>query len=274
MRATAEPLERAELEAFSDQYRGASAETVAQCGVSIRELGVGRLLAATRLDVLALNRVMGVGLAGRPSDAALEEMVRAFEDVGSPRYFVQVPPMDETADLGSRLEGLGLRHYNNWMRLTRSVGDVPEVPPSAVTVAPVGPGEEDAFTRIVADAFGYPPSIAPLAGCVIGRPGWHHYLAWENEQPIGTAAMFVAGEAAWFGFAATREAHRGRGAQTSLVIRRLQDAAREGCRWISVETAEQTSDHEAPSFRNLTRLGFSVAYRRPNYLWVREDSEA
>jgi hypothetical protein len=51
----------------------------------------------------------------------------------------------------------------------------------------------------------------------------------------------------------------------------MRDAAGDGCRWVSVETAEQTPEREAPSFRNLTRLGFTVAYRRPNYLWLREE---
>jgi hypothetical protein len=54
------------------------------------------------------------------------------------------------------------------------------------------------------------------------------------------------------------------------VRRRLADAGAAGCRWVSVETAEQTATRDAPSFRNLTRFGFEVAYRRPNYLWARQ----
>jgi ribosomal protein S18 acetylase RimI-like enzyme len=49
----------------------------------------------------------------------------------------------------------------------------------------------------------------------------------------------------------------------------MKDAADAGCRWVSVETAEDTVTKDAPSFRNLRRLGFEVAYRRPNYLWVK-----
>jgi ribosomal protein S18 acetylase RimI-like enzyme len=81
--------------------------------------------------------------------------------------------------------------------------------------------------------------------------------------------MYVTGKAAWFGFAATDAAHRRRGAQQALIVRRLKDAASAGCRWVSVETAEDTVTRDAPSFRNLRRLGFEVAYRRPNYLWSR-----
>jgi len=263
-------LERAEIEASVDLCRSAAPEIVEQTGIAVRELDDGIVLAATRLDVLALNRAVGVGLGGRPSDAALKQMVEAFESVGSPRFFVQVPPTAGTSDLGPRLEELGIRHFNNWMRLRRDLEDLPEARPSSVVVRQIGPEAADTFSGIVAAAFGYPPTIAPLTGCVIGRAGWRHYMAFEDEEPIGTAAMLIEGEAAWFGFAATAAEHRGRGAQTALVVRRLQDAAREGCKWVSVETAEQTPEREAPSFRNLSRLGFSVAYTRPNYLWLRE----
>ena len=93
-------------------------------------------------------------------------------------------------------------------------------------------------------------------------------------MPIAAAAMFIAGEAAWFGSAATDAAHRRRGAQQALVVRRLHDARQAGCTWVSVETAEDTVTRDAPSFRNLRRLGFTIAYRRPNYLWTRPDAAA
>lgn len=267
-------LEGINLEAITEEYRTATPETVERCGVVVREMEAGRLLATTRVDILELNRLLGLGLDGVPSDVALEEMVQVFAEVGSPRYFVPVAPTDAGRDLGRRLEELGLRRYNNWMRLTREVGDLPEVAPSSVTVERIGPADGGVFGTILAQAFGFSPTIAPLATAVIGRPGWHHYLAYESDEPIATAAMYVAGPGAWLGFAATLASHRGRGAQTALVTRRLQEAAREGCRWVSVETAEETPERTVPSFRNLTRLGFSVAYRRPNYLWAREASGA
>jgi hypothetical protein len=268
----AEPLEAAEIAASTDLFRAADSGVVEACGMELAELEDGVVIAATRLDVLALNRAIGVGLRGRPSDDALAAVVDAFKAIGSPRFFFQVAPVAGTADLGARLEKLGLRHYNNWIRLRRDVEDLPDSPESGLAVRPIGPEHAETFSRIVADAFGYPPAVAPLTGCVIGRSGWTHYMAYEGEEPIGAAAMYLNGEAAWFGFAATTAGRRGRGAQTALVIRRLRDAQAAGCRWVSVETAEQTSEHQAPSYRNLVRLGFSVAYRRPNYLWTREQS--
>jgi GNAT superfamily N-acetyltransferase len=262
-------LERAEMAAWADVYRAASPEVALACGMSVDEVADGILIAANRVDVLALNRIIGLGVRESPSDPALGALLEALRRTGSPRCFVPVLPRDGTEGLGARLERLGLRHYNNWMRLRRELNDLTGLPATRLDVRRIGQEHARTFGQIVATAFHYPPEIAPLAGQTVGRPGWYHYLAFEASVPFAAAAMYVCGEATWFGFAATDEAYRKRGGQQALVVRRLQDAAAAGCRWVSVETAEDTVTRDAPSFRNLRRLGFEIAYRRPNYLWVR-----
>jgi GNAT superfamily N-acetyltransferase len=265
-------LEVAEMEAFADLFRAAGPEVAHASGMSVADVAGAMLIAVSRIDVLALNRIIGLGLRGTPSDAALAEMVRALHASGSSRCFVPVAPVDGHEDLIARIERLGLRHYNNWIRLRRDLRDLTDLSAAAsipLDVRQIGPADGQAFGRIVSTAFDYPPAIAPLASQTIGRPNWYHYMAFERETPIATGAMYVTGEAAWFGLAATDTAYRRRGAQQALIVRRLRDAAGAGCRWVSVETAEDSVTKDAPSYRNLRRLGFEVAYRRPNHLWTR-----
>jgi ribosomal protein S18 acetylase RimI-like enzyme len=263
-------LETAEVAAFSDLYQAADSGLVAGAGLSTSPVGDGVLLAASRVDVLALNRIVGFGLTMVPSTSAIDDAIRAIEASGCPRCFVQVAPVEGHEALVSHLEERGLRHYNNWMRLVRDLSEPGELSSDSgeIDVRQVGGADAAVFGEIVATAFGYPPSIAPLVGQAVGRRHWCHYLAFDNDAPIAAAAMYVAGDAAWFGFAATDAGHRRRGGQRALVLRRLSDAAQAGCRWVSVETAEDTVTRDAPSFRNLRRLGFEVAYRRPNYVWT------
>jgi hypothetical protein len=91
-------------------------------------------------------------------------------------------------------------------------------------------------------------------------------MALDGDRPAAIAAMFVQGGYAWFDMAGTLSEYRGRGAQGALLQRRIRDAARMGCRWIVVETAEETPERSAPSYRNTLRSGFQVAYLRPNYM--------
>jgi ribosomal protein S18 acetylase RimI-like enzyme len=264
-------LEMVEIDAFTDLYRAAPADTATAIGLSVAAIDDAQVLAVNTVDVLAMNRVVGLAMQGESSEEHLSRVVDAVVATRSPRFFFQIAPLAGHEALCARLETRGLRHYNNWMRLHRELTDLEALPAQSpdIDVRRIGPEQADVFGRIVAAAFGYPAPLAPLTGQVVGRPRWHHYLAYEEETPIAAAAMYLNDAAAWFGFAATDAAHRRRGGQRALVLRRLRDAAAAGCRWVSIETAEDTVTRDAPSFRNLRRLGFEVAYRRPNYLWTR-----
>jgi GNAT superfamily N-acetyltransferase len=87
---------------------------------------------------------------------------------------------------------------------------------------------------------------------------------------VATGAAYFTGPAAWIDFASTLPEARGRGAQSALIARRIEDCARARCDTIVVETAEPTAENAAPSYRNVTRLGFQPVYARPNYLYVFE----
>lgn len=265
-------LERAELAAFTDLYRAASPDVVDAAGLSVAVVHDAVVLAASRIDVLALNRAIGIGLNGPLPSAALDDILDVLARRGSPRFFVPVAPVKGHGELARALAARGMRHYNNWVRLSREVTDIPTQATTDLDVREIDRSSARAFGEIVSAAFGYPPAVAPLAGQAVGRPGWRHYLAYDGETPVASAAMYIAGEAAWFGFAATDAAHRKRGAQQALVAQRLRDAAAVGCSRVSVETAEDGVLKDAPSFRNLRRLGFEIAYTRPNYLWTRPAS--
>src|SRR5262245_12621450 len=106
-------LEAAEMEAFAELYRAASPELAAANGLSIVEVADAILVAVNRIDVLALNRLFGLGLRGPLPDAALRDVVEALETTGSPRCFVPLAPCGRSHDLGARLERLGLQRYNS-----------------------------------------------------------------------------------------------------------------------------------------------------------------
>jgi GNAT superfamily N-acetyltransferase len=262
-------LERAEIDAFTDLYQAASPEVAEAAGLAVSPVGDAVVLRASRIDVLALNRTLGLGLQEPVSDRLLANVVSMLADSGSARFFIPVAPVNGHDKLQDTLVSRGIRHYNNWVRLSRTMNDIPTDTPTDLDVRQIDGNCAGIFGEIVAAAFGYPPSLAALPGQAVGRSGWRHYLAYAGQTPVAAAAMYVSGEAAWFGFAATDAAYRKKGAQRALVIRRLRDAAALGCSRVSVETAEDGVLKDAPSFRNLRRLGFETVYTRPNFIWIR-----
>lgn len=259
-------LELAEMRGLADLHRAAPDDLVRELGMEVVEVGTTLALITSRIDVLALNRIVGLGVFEPVRLAHLEDLLERFRRAGVPRAFVQVAPSPFTESLVDALLTRGLTRYNNWLRLTRAVRPLPEAP-TDLHIECVGAAHGDAFGAIAAEAFGWSAAAVPWLSASVGRPGWLQYVAFDGATPVATAALHVAGKTGWMTLAATRADARRRGAQSALIARRIADAARLGCVRLSVETAEPTPQRQAPSLRNVIRLGFELAYPRQNYLW-------
>jgi GNAT superfamily N-acetyltransferase len=220
---------------------------------------------ASALDVLALNRVVGLGLRSPASEAQLDRVLAEARGAGARRIFVQVAPTAQPERLPDWLAARGGRPHNRWVRLWRRTA-ASERGATDLRVVEIDAALADAFARVVRTAFGMPPVVDPWLAAVVGRPGWRHFAAVSGDELVATGALFAASGLAWLGFAATLPGHRGRGAQSALIERRLREAAALGCEWAVTETAEELPDRPAPSYRNMRRLGFTEAYRRQNYV--------
>lgn len=236
-------------------------------GVRVARFGSAVALMSRRLDVLALNRAVGVGLDAPADEAGLDALIAWYRSAGASRFFIQICPEARPASLRQWLADRGLAHYNNWMKLWRRTDNMPKVV-SDLRVERIGAGHAPQLATIVARGFAMPDAVRPWLVATVGRPGWRHYLAYDDQVPVAAGSLFVMGDTGWLGFAATDPGHRGRGAQSALIARRIADARALGCQQLVVETAEDTPERRATSFHNLRRLGFELAYVRPNYLWT------
>jgi hypothetical protein len=112
-----------------------------------------------------------------------------------------------------------------------------------------------------------PDMLRPWLAAPVGRPGWRHYLAWASEVPVATGALFVKDQIGWLGVGSTLPSHRRRGAQGAIMAQRIRDGAELGCRWLITETGEDTPGRPNPSYHNMVRTGFTLAYQRSNYIF-------
>jgi GNAT superfamily N-acetyltransferase len=247
-------------------YRAAPPEAAALAGSGITTIGSATVIHASKVDVLGFNRAVGLGLDGPATEEQIDEIIAYFARLDVPRFVVQLHPEAEPAALPQWLERRGFVHYNNWVRLYRDVSEF-RLERQLPRVERIGVERAETFARILTRAFEWSDDLVPLVAGLVGHPGWFHYLAYEGDTPIGTAGFYAEGEVAWFDFASTVAEFRGRGAQTALIARRIAVAREAGCKHLIVETAQQTPQKEAPSYRNIRRTGFDVVYVRPNYLY-------
>jgi hypothetical protein len=104
-------------------------------------------------------------------------------------------------------------------------------------------------------------------GARFNVPQWHHYLAYDGDEPVAVAAMFAQDGAAHLTDAATLSGFRRRGIQMAMIYRRVLDGLGMGCKWFTSETATPKPRHPLVSHRNLGRVGFEMAYVRAKYVW-------
>ncbi len=236
-------------------------------GLAHLPLGSAVALCAPALDVLRFNRVLGLGSGPPAREADLDSALAFFRAAGAKRCMAQVAPIAEPATLGEWLERRGFRRHNAWLKLHRDAAEAAPAPDDP-RVVPLPRPDAGVLAALLVETFGYPPSMVPWLAATHGRPGWSLFGAYEDGALAAGGGLFIHGDAAWLGLAATRPASRGRGLQTALIARRIEAARAADCRHLVVETALDTPERPNPSTHNLRRMGFRDAYERVNWVKV------
>lgn len=218
----------------------------------------------SELDVSLFNRVLGVGVV-EPATEELIDHISALYAAPGNSFVVPPAPSAQPAELLTWLEQRGIRRRDNWVKLYRG-NDAPSEIPTDLRIASIGPEFAEAFTQIGLTAFEVPPGLKPLAIAILDRPSWHNYLAFDGDTPVAAASLFVRDGVGWLGYGSTLPSHRRRGAQGALMVQRLRDGIDMGCEWFVTETGEDTVPNPNPSYHNMLRTGFELAYVRPNYM--------
>jgi hypothetical protein len=222
-------------------------------------------LFAPPLDFVLFNRIVGCGLDGPVAREELRDGLGRYRAAGLKRFGIQLSPAAQPGEVSQWLGQEGLIKRDNWTKVYRGNGIVAEVQ-TDLEIEPVSYRDANAVGSIACEAFAMPTQLAPWIASLVGRPNWYHYLAWEGTTPLAVAALFVHGQVGWLGIAGTLATARRRGAQSALMARRIRDGISLGCKSFVTETGEDLPTKPNPSFHNMLRAGFKVAYQRPNYL--------
>jgi hypothetical protein len=195
----------------------------------------------------------------------LDEAIAVFKQTGCQNYLAQVSPLAQPAQVPEWLAARGFKPSSNWSKMIRNNEPAPAIP-TDLRLEEIEPGQAEAYADVVLASFEIPGVLRPLMKGIVGKPGWHHFMAFDGEKPAAAAAMFVHGEVAWLGFDGTLKKYRQRGAQGALQAMRIEAGRKLGCKWFVTETGEDTPENPNPSYHNMLRTGFKLAYLRRNYV--------
>lgn len=257
-------VELTEAAAYAEWITASSEQTTTQLGLRCRQLGSATALIMSELDVSLFNRVLGVGVV-EPATEELIDHISALYAAPGNSFVVPVAPTAQPSAVVNWLEQRGIKRRGNWVKLYRGNNAPPEIP-TDLRIATIGSESAEAFAHIGLAAFEVPPDLKPLVIAILDRPSWHNYLAFDGDTPVGAASLFVRDGVGWLGYGSTLPSHRRRGAQGALMVQRLRDGIEMGCEWFVTETGEDTLANPNPSYHNMLRTGFRLAYVRPNYV--------
>nr|WP_091273111.1 GNAT family N-acetyltransferase [Parafrankia sp. CH37] len=263
--ALAERIERAEAHLITESSEAARRRRPGATGFATPLAGG---VASFADEGSPLNKIAGLGFAGTPEAADLDEVERAFAACGSPVQ-VELAHLADPA-VGELLTGRGYRLVSFENVLGRVLEGCPDqTRPPGVEVRPSGDDEFELWLDVVFDGFAHPdtqgvPSHEDfprevLADAVrdMAVSGVRRYLALCDGSVAGGASMRTADGVAQLTGAATAPAHRRRGVQSALLAARLADAVTAGC-----DIAVVTTQPGSTSQQNAQRQGFDLLYTR------------
>ena len=252
--------------AWEDHYLAAPEYIRWEQGLHIDHLGSAIVLSLPRSEDHFYNRVIGLGLVEPVSEEMLDELTAYIFDTGTRFFSVQISPAAQPPEVHDWLRWRGYWMYDQHAKFYRD-NQPPIDNETDLRIELTGSDYADAFAYVVTQAFGVPDYTYPWMKALVGQPNWYHYVAWDGDDPAAAGAMYISGNIGWLGHGSTLPGYRRRGAQGAVLSRRIRDGINLGCDWFITDTDEDTPDRPSPSYRNMLRSGFKLAYLRWNYLF-------
>ncbi|APA94353.1 hypothetical protein NS506_00266 [Nocardia seriolae] len=259
-------LERVEAELITRSSGAAAARLGAGAGFVIPIAGGVASFAEVGSP---LNKVAGLGFAGIPDIAELDEIERLFTERKTPVQ-AEVSQLGDPG-IGELLTARGYRLVSFENVLGLELAD--ERPAVVADGVDVGHSTDDEFAPwldVVAEGFAHPDAqgvasheefpadvIAAAVRDMAVAAGVRRYIARRGDTVAGGASMRMSQGIAQLTGAATHPAHRRHGVQSSLLSVRLAEATEAGC-----DIAVVTTQPGSKSQQNVQRRGFSLLYTR------------
>jgi hypothetical protein len=264
--ATAAEIEAAEMRAWADLYAAAPADWAESVGLGTRELGGALVIrwAATRRRYF--SRVIGLGVTEPATTAALDEIIRGYDEAGITMFLLQSLPQCHPAEYEGRLRERGLEPFDAQDRVFRD-GSPAEPPP---------PGPVERVTQETADEWAeflqrvYRLDTGHWLELLIGRRGWHEYVYREGAEIVGARGMFIGPDgAAWLGMdgpvpGVTSDDYEPDAALCAFMV---ADGLANGARSFLADIEAPSPELDTPAYRYFGELGFTRPYVRTH--WAR-----
>ncbi|HET9185339.1 MAG TPA: GNAT family N-acetyltransferase [Solirubrobacterales bacterium] len=270
MRCDTATIEQVQCRFRRDLWLVAPTDAVLEKGIEMENFGP--ILASTIAgfsEVPHLQLIQGAAEPGAVRDGHLDAAIGWMEE----REVDYLIPVAADRPEAKRAEAWLNWHGYEQSTVTRNYARAagwPRYPlPSDVEILELYPDEGEGMDEIAAAELGLPA----VAGTILfhGLPNledWHCYVALLAGKLVACGSMLIFRDVAVLGIDGTLPQARGRGCNRALLCRRLQDAAKAGCRTVLAGGSEAATVGSSETVENLLSMGFveigrSVNWRTP-----------
>ncbi|RKR92003.1 acetyltransferase (GNAT) family protein [Micromonospora pisi] len=261
--------ELAEAEFMLQYVAGAPQTASSALGVSHERIGGGVALSLLRAPTPYWNKALGFGFEEPVTRDLMDRVFGFYREQGTEVATIQIAPDRLPRDWDEIRAAEGLEPGGVIIQFACEIDSFRIDGATDLRIGLVPSDDAAQWASVLMDGFGWPPGgpLAELLAATVGNPSFRAFGAWDGDQVVGAAALFVHDEVAVLSGAATRPSHRGRGVQSALMAIRAGAAAEAGCRWVVAQTGRPATGSVNHSLNNMLRGGLRPLYDRQN--WIR-----
>ena len=266
-------IETAEALAWADMYAAAPPGFAASAGVETREVGGALVLFWAATGRRYFSRVIGLGVSSPASAEAVDEILEGYREAGISKFLLQSLPHCRPTEYEGWLRERGLEPFDAQDRIVRDAQ--PFVPPATaprergLTVERVDPATADEWSDFLQRV--YRLDTGNWLQQLVGRAGWHQYVAREHGEIVAARGMYVGpGGTAWLGMdgpvpGITTEDYEPDAALCAFIV---EDGLARGARTFIADVEARSSAMDTPAYAHFSHLGFRLPYVRTHYARV------
>jgi hypothetical protein len=263
-------IEAAEARAWADMYAAAPADWAASVGVGSREVGGALVLSWAATGRRYFSRAIGLGVGRPASEAALDEILEGYREAGITMFLLQSLPHCRPALYESWLRGRGLEPFDVQDRVVRDgrplASSASWLQGRELVVERVDRESRDEWADFLRRV--YRLDTGPWLQALVGRPGWHQYVACEGGEIVAARGMYIGADgAAWLGMdgpvpGLMTQDYAPDAALCAFIV---EDGLARGATGFITDIEAASATLTTPSYEYFARLGFRRPYARTHY---------
>ena len=267
-RATAALFESAEARAWQDVYAAAPSAFAETAGVGSEVLGGTLVLHWVASGRRYFSRTLGLGVLEPATEAAIDAILDGYARRGISMFLLQSMPHCEPSGYEDWLRERGLEPFDRQDRVAR--GDEPAATSgdAAFPVEKVTPETADEWAEFLQRT--YRLETGAWLQRLIGRPGWHEYVARDGDAIVGARGTYIGPDGtAWWGMDAPVPGVHGPiyEPDAALCEFMVADGLAHGAKRFIADIEAPSDALDTPAYAYFSRLGFTRPYVRTH--WTR-----